>query len=509
MLSLVKVQDDLKKYPDEVVAAYANGANPKDVPPFMASGEMLRRTQMRKEESAKMAAETQGATTTEQLKQEMMAGGQPTQRNMIEQAAGLMALQGSRQRQAAQQQQSAQRMAMMPAPNTTTSEPAQLAGGGYIDEIPRDYQAGGVAGRMDPAMLKKLMMLKAMKQKGISGLPISNDMFKRSDYAGGGIVAFSNGGAADVINAALEQGQQADEEMNMTPEQKQLMEVLRRIRGVKSLSEMKKEAGIGEAPDSQAERLRAFEEQQRRLGERDTVARRVMALNPRQLGRSMDEYLTRQETAEKDLATKMAELKDVRAKARYDASVGNVTAARAETLDALEKERNILKDISEVGYKSALRGQAEAGKTTDWTRRFNAYRPMVMQQLGITNPDDPRVSAATAQMVDESIGRAQEKVELGERSRVSGLETQAVKEFNDLFDPKKVLFGDLSDAIDEAKAKDKKEGTGTRYQDAVKLREYNQIRIGMGLRPTQTLPGGSTTSAPAASSKADPLGIRR
>ena len=82
----------------------------------------------------------------------------------------------------------------MPAPNTTTSEPAQLAGGGFLDDIvvPRDYQAGGQA--MNPDMLKKLMMLKAMKQRqGVAGLPMN--AFKRSDYAGGGIVAFQTGGS--------------------------------------------------------------------------------------------------------------------------------------------------------------------------------------------------------------------------------------------------------------------------------------------------------------------------
>jgi hypothetical protein len=176
MLNLVQLQERLKDLPMQAIMQYANGANPQ-IPPFLALGELNRRKKMQENAAAEQAKEMAGA---------------PSIKEQIEQATGLMALQGSRQRMAAQQQQSAQQQAMMPAPNTTTSEPAQLAGGGYIDEVPRDYQAGG---RVDPMMLKKLMMMKAMQKRrpGISGLPV--DMFKRQDYAGGGIVAFSNGGS--------------------------------------------------------------------------------------------------------------------------------------------------------------------------------------------------------------------------------------------------------------------------------------------------------------------------
>lgn len=179
MLNLVQLQERLKDVPMQALMQYANGMNPQ-IPPFLALGELNRRKKMQESAAQEQAKEMAGA---------------PSIKDQIEQAAGLMALQGSRQRQAAQQQQSAQQQAMMPAPNTTTSEPAQLAGGGYIDEVPRDYQAGG---RVDPAMLKKLMMMKAMQKRrpGIAGIPINT--FKRQDYAGGGIVAFAGPQGSEV-----------------------------------------------------------------------------------------------------------------------------------------------------------------------------------------------------------------------------------------------------------------------------------------------------------------------
>jgi hypothetical protein len=190
MLNLVQLQERLKDVPMQALMGYANGMNPQ-IPPFLALGELNRRKKMQEGAAAEQAKEMEGA---------------PTIKEQIEQSTGLLALQGSRQRQAAQQQAGVQAAMPMAAPNTTTSEPAQLAGGGFIDDIvvPRDYQAGGMAQSMNPEMLKKLMMLKAMQQRrpGIAGIPVGPDMFKRSDFAGGGIVAFQTGGAASPIGVS-------------------------------------------------------------------------------------------------------------------------------------------------------------------------------------------------------------------------------------------------------------------------------------------------------------------
>lgn len=201
MLNLVQLQERLKDVPMQALMQYANGTNPQ-VPPFLALGELNRRKKMQESAAADQAQEMEGSTVKQQ----------------IEQAAGLLALQGSRQRQAAQQQQGIQAKAPMPAPNTTTSEPAQLAGGGFVDDIvvPRDFQAGGQA--MNPELLKRLMMMKAMQKKrpGLTGLPMSPDMFKRGDYAGGGIVAFQGGGSTF---DGFETQQEAPEQPKATKEQ--------------------------------------------------------------------------------------------------------------------------------------------------------------------------------------------------------------------------------------------------------------------------------------------------
>lgn len=176
MLNLVQLQERLKDVPMQYLMQYANGSNPQ-VPPFLALTELNRRKKMQESAAAEQAKEMEGA---------------PTIKQQIEQAAGLLALQGSRQRQASQQQAGVQASMPMAAPNTTTSEPAQMAGGGFIDDIvvPRDYEMGGL---VSPDIAKMLMMKR--RRPGLSGLPIANDMFKRSDYAGGGIVAFQGGGS--------------------------------------------------------------------------------------------------------------------------------------------------------------------------------------------------------------------------------------------------------------------------------------------------------------------------
>ena len=180
MLNLVQLQERLKDVPMQALMQYANGANPQ-IPPFLALGELNRRKKMQEGAAAEQAKEMEGA---------------PTVKEQIEQAAGLLALQGNRQQQAARQQAGIQSAMPMAAPNTTTSEPAQLAGGGFIDDIvvPRDYQGGGM---VNPDMMKRLMMMKSMQRRrpGVAGLPMRQDMFKRGDYAGGGIVAFEDGGS--------------------------------------------------------------------------------------------------------------------------------------------------------------------------------------------------------------------------------------------------------------------------------------------------------------------------
>ena len=221
MLNLVQLQERLKDVPMQALMKYANGANPQ-IPPFLALGELNRRKKMQENAASEQAVEMEGA---------------PTVKEQIEQAAGLLALQGNRQQQAARQQAGVQAAMPMAAPNTTTSEPAQLAGGGFIDDIvvPRDYQRGGM---VNPDMMKRLMMMKAMQNRrpGVAGLPMRQDMFKRGDYAGGGIVAF-NGTFDSFVQETSPRGDAKEREA--TREEKELM----------TLAELQEYNRSGKIPD--------------------------------------------------------------------------------------------------------------------------------------------------------------------------------------------------------------------------------------------------------------------
>jgi hypothetical protein len=140
-MNLVQINERLKDLPMQVVQQYANGMNP-EVPPYLALGELQRR-----EMSQKQMATAQGA----------QQGPQPSVKEQVEQKAGLMALQQMQQQQMAQQQ--AQPRGPMPVP----------------------------AGVPQPEPQPEAMMARG----GLAGIPVRRDMF---EYAGGGIIAFANGG---------------------------------------------------------------------------------------------------------------------------------------------------------------------------------------------------------------------------------------------------------------------------------------------------------------------------
>ncbi len=217
MLNLVQLQERLKDVPMQALMQYANGMNPQ-VPPFIALGELNRRKQMQESAAAEQAKQMEGA---------------PTVKDQIEQQAGLIALQGSRQRSAAQQAAAQQAAMQAPATNTMESEPVQLATGGAIDDVsPRDYQSGGIA-----------------------RLPMRRDMFERRSYAGGGIVAFNGQGSSyvDTSQTMRKKGDQyrallkslfgggGDEEID--PSDPTAMMGTRPSEGARNLAEVKDERG--------------------------------------------------------------------------------------------------------------------------------------------------------------------------------------------------------------------------------------------------------------------------
>jgi hypothetical protein len=160
MLNLVQIQDKLRDLPTQAIMSYANGQNPM-VPPYLALGELNRRKQM--EQSA----------TAEQARSQ---GEPPTVKQATEQQLGLMNLQRGRAMQAQQNMGQAMANAQAPVPMGVGENPVQMAAGG-LTRLPSNIRG----------------------------------------YAGGGIVAFADGGQTyidplDAISGQDEQSLEADKE---------------------------------------------------------------------------------------------------------------------------------------------------------------------------------------------------------------------------------------------------------------------------------------------------------
>jgi len=502
-LNLIQLQERLKKQPSDIVMAAARGQI-LSVPPLIGSLELLRREQMRNEADAIKAAEMEGApnVTEELIEDEKLSKETINPRQFKEQISGLMALQNNRQQQAARQQQSIQAAMPMAAPNTTTSEPAQLAGGGFIEDIvvPRDFRGGGLAG-IDPTMLKKLALMRAMTNKGRPGLPsLPINMFKRSDYANGGIVAF-----AGPEGSFVEQSPgfyQLKEEVGPTSSRELLEEIIRRRKERLSLEERMKQAGLIGGPPEPTEEIAALDEQKRRLRESDDIARRVMSLDPLRLGRSMADYLSKQEAAETSIEEKKAKARDLHAAAKFNAARGNIKEAIVNENEADKADREIATAISESILKDAQTQQAFAGKTTDWMRRYASFLPSVMQELKTNNPNDPQVMALTARRVDQSIGEAGRKVDVSESTAQTAADREKTQDYEAaarIVDPMLQLGGSRYKEYKKIEKEEGKEAAAA-FRERLIQEELRRMRAG-------PRPASASSQAPAPTSGALPAGL--
>lgn len=147
MQNLVKIQEDLKNLPLQAVMSYVNGRNPM-VPPYLALTELNRRKQI------------------QQSAQAQNAQPQATVKDQVQQQAGIMALQN--QRAQAGTENMLQKAMGIPQPGAV---PANAPVQGMPAQAPTVQAAEGglMSARMSPAM------------------------FNRSNFAGGGIVAFAKG----------------------------------------------------------------------------------------------------------------------------------------------------------------------------------------------------------------------------------------------------------------------------------------------------------------------------
>ena len=189
MLNLVQIQDKLKDMPTQAIMAYANGQNPM-VPPYLALGELNRRKGM---EQAVMA---------EQAKEEP-----PTIKESTEQQLGLMNLQKQKAMQGQQQMTGIMANRPAPVPAGVGEEPVQMARG------------------------------------GIARLPMRPNMFRKDAYAGGGIVAFQDGGVTsgeDLMKKLLERAAKEQTMEEMIAQQK----------------EARKLSGVSEDPYAESRQMR-------------------------------------------------------------------------------------------------------------------------------------------------------------------------------------------------------------------------------------------------------------
>ena len=159
-MNLVQISERLKDLPASLVKQYADGRDPAAVPPYLAAAELARKVRM----------EQQGAQAP-----------QKTVKEQLEEKLGLGALQPAIQGQGAPQgmpQGQPQGMPQgMPPP------PPPGGGQGIAQMSPEQPQEEAPP----PAMAASGGYL-----QGIAKIPVN--MFKQSSYAGGGIVAFDDGG---------------------------------------------------------------------------------------------------------------------------------------------------------------------------------------------------------------------------------------------------------------------------------------------------------------------------
>jgi hypothetical protein len=518
MLNLVQLQERLKGVPIQALMQYANGANPQ-VPPFLALGELNRRKKMQEGAAAEQAQEMEGSTVKQQ----------------IEQAAGLMALQGNRQRQAAQQQAGIQAAMPMAAPNTTTSEPAQLAGGGFIDDIvvPRDYQAGGDV--FNPEDLKRIMLREAMqgdvadipkeltsavaraalrRRPGVAGIPLPANLFKRSDYAGGGIVAFAGPQGSFVERSPgfyqLEEELPEDEERaamlaQLPPAVREMLRVAERQKQAMSpeaVRDRRKAAGlptlVSELPDTSAKTLAELQRQKREFDESDTIFNRFLALTPGrrfgtgETGRGIVSYEKERAAKSGELGKAIASAEDLKEKAKLDFMEGRFREGETALAAANKIESEMIAKIPDALQKDALAQQALAGRTSNLREMYKTELAGLVAEG--KDPNDPRVQREANRRAAYYVATlAGPRVEATERGTEAANERAAIDKYSELFDPRKLLYGPLSDDMDAAAARDKKEKTGNKYQNEIRLREYNRIREGLSLPPVSSLPGSAPT----------------
>jgi hypothetical protein len=202
MYNLIQIQEEIKNLPLRDVMDYANGKNPQ-VPPYVALGELNRRKQL--DETAKAS----------------QAQPQPTVKQQVEGSL----LQGS---QFANNPMTPPQIAN-PTQAPQMGSPAQAMRGANPAAAPQQVNPTQAA---NPAMMNARPMARPMASGGLATLPTK--MFNQQNFAGGGIVAFAEGG--DTNDKIYEQYLRG----NPSPENLKLLEDYINSRSEKTESDQSK-----------------------------------------------------------------------------------------------------------------------------------------------------------------------------------------------------------------------------------------------------------------------------
>lgn len=133
-------------------------------------------------------------------------------------------------------------------------------------------------------------------------------------------------------------------------------------------------------------------------------------------------------------------------------------------------------------------------KPTDYERRFQNYLPKVMKDLGIDDPNDPRVRATTAELVDKSIGYAYGKTEAVQQTAVLNREQIARREASDAIAQRLDKKSSHPDALKYRQLVRDDPAAAEKYRQDLFNAEFGRIYVG----------GGSGSSPQSASSQSLP-----
>ena len=464
-LNLVKLQDDLKMMPNQAIIAYANGANPM-IPPFLALGELNRRKKLQESAQAEQAKEMAGA---------------PTVKEQIEQSAGLASLQP--QMPQAMPQQAPQGMPqqpMMQAPTAPQAPVAQMAYGGAVD----DYALDG----------------------GIATLNVPDNMYREDNFAGGGIVAFDGREGSFVETSPgfseLSSEIRSDEEeeiARMPLAQRIAYLAYKRQKERPSYAERLKAAGLpDEFVDTTARERAELERREAQISEPASFFDRILELQSGrfgsgQIGASALQFDKARQAQLNEVRKLKAMAEDKREAARIAFLEKRFDKSEANEKQADELDMKAAETISKIGLQEAQTEQAKAGKESNLKSMAQVeFQALVAKGR---DPNDPATMQEAYRNAAAYVTYAGPRIDVTREGNIQAQERAAVVQYNDVFDPDKLLTGPLAEEMRAAKKRDKAEG-GSGNQNAIRLREYNRIRIGMGLPPVNQLPG--TIPQPAA-----------